>query len=115
MENFKKTAIFLIKLFFTAVLNIFFLFLIIATISGIITVVQNHTIFWSLFHLLYLLGILLLLIYYVNWAIWTKGIVKKIGMGIVMCIIFSIIAHIIIAPDYFKNKTTKTLPAKMSK
>lgn len=114
MENFKKTVIFLIKLFFCILLSIFFLFLIAATISGIITVIQNHTIFWSLFHLLYLLGILLLLMYYVNWAIWTKGVVKKIGMGIVMCIIFSIIAHIIIAPDYFKNKTVKTLPAKTS-
>lgn len=73
MINFKKTAIFLIKISYSLLL------------SSLFALITLYTIYQILFHFdinllfpdLMIITFNILLLWYINWVIWTKGLVRK--------------------------------------
>lgn len=84
MEKFNNVVIFLLKLYFSAIPTIFSLYAIGIIIYTVFSNITDPQLFWVVILLLSQICVFLLLIYYTNWAIWTKGIFKKIVFGIVM-------------------------------
>lgn len=84
MINFKKTAIFLIKISYSLLLSSLFVLITLYTIYQIFF----HFDIKLLFPDLMIITFNILLLWYINWVIWTKGLVRKIIMQIIVFFIF---------------------------
>lgn len=94
----KKISLFL-KLIISAVPTFFFLYIIGIIVIECFKSLKDPSMYMWILLLLSQVGIFLLLMYYINWAIWTKGIKRKIIMVFVMFFLCIFIALITMGPD----------------
>ena len=95
MEKFKKILILSIKILFTIMLSFFFTLVII--FSGYCMSLDFQQMRYAIKGIfLFLLVSNIFLISYINWAIWTKGKLKKIFMATVVLFVLFIYGMILI-------------------
>lgn len=88
-----------LKLIISAVPTFFFMYIVGIIVVDCFKLLKDPSMYLMIFLLLSQVGIFLLLMYYINWAIWTKGIKRKIIMVFVMLFLCVFFALITMGPD----------------
>ena len=99
MQNLSKILILSLKILFSGLPTAFFLYVIGTILAAVFSNLDDPSLYWAILLFLSQIGIFLLLIYYINWAIWTKGVKRKVIMAVVMIFFWAFTAVLTMGPS----------------